>query len=72
MGDGVLVVTGGARTYAAKALTDLKEAACDKAAAYFCSDDASVIAGVMMPVDAGGRAATLCRSCAGGAPWEAK
>lgn len=42
-----------------------------KAAAFLCSDDASVITGVMMPVDAGWRAATLYRSYAGGVPWEA-
>lgn len=41
-----------------------------KAAAFLCSDDARVITGVMMPVDAGWRAATLYRSYAGGVPWE--
>ena len=41
-----------------------------KAAAFLCSDQASVITGCMMPVDAGWVAANLYRSYAGGVPWE--
>lgn len=36
---------------------------------FLCSDDAAAITGVMLPVDAGWKAATLYRSYAGGVPW---
>ena len=37
---------------------------------FLCSDDAAAITGVMLPVDAGWKAATLYRSYAGGVHWE--
>lgn len=37
---------------------------------FLCSDQAAAITGVMLPVDAGWKAATLYRSYAGGVPWD--
>jgi len=37
---------------------------------FLCSDQATAITGVMLPIDAGWKAATLYRAYAGGVPWD--